>query len=1033
MLPLRIELEGFLCYRDKTVLDFRGETLWPITGPNAAGKSAIFDAMTYVLYGEHRGGRIHEERLMSHRGDFTRAALDFRAGEHAYRVERTMSRRPSRGRRLLARPTKTWGAWSIDPEECGEGIPIPNTSSQAELEAWVEKTVGLTYRTFTSSVLLQQGNTDRFTLATPGQRKDILLELLDLDVYKKLEERARFHQSKKKDRLDELSVEPGRFQGVSCEALIQVNGERREAKRLLAASRADSERAHLARGNATLFESLSRSLLEIQGRLANAREVLRDEASITGEHEEYCRLESSLPVLEQMVDYRRRAALARAEAESLMGQAGAVDLEELIAAKSQAILAEASAALLLSEARRVAQQARQGAESLRPAAEAGRTLLGLARNREEEGGRLDEYRGRLAAHYQVRARFDECEQAARILPDLNVLAEQRALARTLSEESTTLSEQATGLNEEGGQLKERAGALRAEEKKAREESSRLGLVRAGLLADHARADEELRIRRDASTESTCSRCGQRIEAAQIQMEIADAAARLDDLARHIGELDAAIDELSRSADESGTLAKDAEDRLGILAGSLGRIERRVDLDQQKLDAARELIRSALERLPEPYTSAAAADSYPGPDDLSRTAALASDLGPSRKSKEQLDLLLSRVDLLETQLQGWTLQEEELKSRFPGEDLTAAVPRHQVALVRAADLARAEEDAERTATEVSKAARSACEVAEEASRAKQELLDQADGATRDARELESAASALTSSLAASWPNAASVGEGDLEVLRERLGELSESTGRKVRLEEARRDLREQPQELARLEGEIAAIPEEDRVAVDQAEERMAEAALNVRTWQRRWQEMDNQARSLASRYGERVKLKREEDRVTNLYEDYKYLAKEFGKDGLRSWLVEGAQEAIGYAANDFLARISGSTLRLEMIQTGDELEILVTDFSSGQEPIDVHFMSGSQKFRTSVALALAIGQYSGGGSRRIRSVIVDEGFGSLDTQGRQDMIDQLRELKGVLDRVIFVSHQEELHSAFPNGYHIEKVNGSSRVTLRSDGA
>ena len=46
MIPRRIALKGFLCYRDEQVIDFDGADLWVLSGRNGSGKSAVFDAMT---------------------------------------------------------------------------------------------------------------------------------------------------------------------------------------------------------------------------------------------------------------------------------------------------------------------------------------------------------------------------------------------------------------------------------------------------------------------------------------------------------------------------------------------------------------------------------------------------------------------------------------------------------------------------------------------------------------------------------------------------------------------------------------------------------------------------------------------------------------------------------------------------------------------------------------------------------------------------------------------------------------------------
>src|SRR5262249_6575755 len=143
MLPLRIELQGFLSYREKTVLDFRDDWLWAITGKNGAGKSAIFDGMTFALYGEHRGGGQHEDLLMHKGCDYTRVAFDFAVGRDAYRVERTIERRGRR--RSAATFGKTYSAYCIDPLEISptRAQSIPNTDKVTSLEDWVRRIVGL--------------------------------------------------------------------------------------------------------------------------------------------------------------------------------------------------------------------------------------------------------------------------------------------------------------------------------------------------------------------------------------------------------------------------------------------------------------------------------------------------------------------------------------------------------------------------------------------------------------------------------------------------------------------------------------------------------------------------------------------------------------------------------------------------------------------------------------------------------------------------------------------------------------------------
>ena len=79
-------------------------------------------------------------------------------------------------------------------------------------------------------------------------------------------------------------------------------------------------------------------------------------------------------------------------------------------------------------------------------------------------------------------------------------------------------------------------------------------------------------------------------------------------------------------------------------------------------------------------------------------------------------------------------------------------------------------------------------------------------------------------------------------------------------------------------------------------------------------------------------------------------------------------------------------------TAKALELEVHNRVTGEKPINVAFLSGSQKFRVAVSLALGIGQYASKQHRPIESVIIDEGFGCLDRFGRQVMIEELKNLR-----------------------------------------
>ncbi len=164
-----------------------------------------------------------------------------------------------------------------------------------------------------------------------------------------------------------------------------------------------------------------------------------------------------------------------------------------------------------------------------------------------------------------------------------------------------------------------------------------------------------------------------------------------------------------------------------------------------------------------------------------------------------------------------------------------------------------------------------------------------------------------------------------------------------------------------------------------------------------------------------------------------LAELLGKDRLQLYLVRQAERQVVEHANAVLDRLSGGQLYLKLSgeaegdgATSKALELEAYNRETGEKPINVAFLSGSQKFRVAVSLALGIGQYASRQHRPIESVIIDEGFGCLDRHGRQVMIQELQNLRSQMRCILLVSHQEEFADAFSDGYHFELEGGATRV-------
>jgi exonuclease SbcC len=186
MRPISLELEGFTAFRKRCEIDFSKFDLFAITGPTGAGKTSILDAMTYALYGKtsrlNRAGRD----LISQGAKSMAVQLHFRVGAEEYRVRRAI------GADVTARLEKRdKGKWK-------------NTEANlARVNKEIERIVGLDFGGFTKTVILPQGKFDAFLRGEPKERREVLSELLDVDVYHRMTKLANGRAKVAEIRTDE--------------------------------------------------------------------------------------------------------------------------------------------------------------------------------------------------------------------------------------------------------------------------------------------------------------------------------------------------------------------------------------------------------------------------------------------------------------------------------------------------------------------------------------------------------------------------------------------------------------------------------------------------------------------------------------------------------------------------------------------------------------------------------------------------------------------------------------------------------------
>ncbi len=201
MTPLRLELSGFTCFKERTLIDFSELSLFAISGPTGSGKSTLLDAMTYALYGQI--ARLGSKGLDIISPGITQMSVQFEFKNHQgiYRVTRTLDRKKTRNdAQTRIEKMAEDASWKQLPES--EKIKEANTR--------LEQLVGLDYEGFTRAILLPQGAFDEFLRGDPSQRRQLLVSLLNLDKVQRMQQeaglRAKQAEIKKdaiKNRLDQ--------------------------------------------------------------------------------------------------------------------------------------------------------------------------------------------------------------------------------------------------------------------------------------------------------------------------------------------------------------------------------------------------------------------------------------------------------------------------------------------------------------------------------------------------------------------------------------------------------------------------------------------------------------------------------------------------------------------------------------------------------------------------------------------------------------------------------------------------------------
>lgn len=204
MKPLKLTMSAFGSYAGKNVIDFTGQQqgIFLITGDTGAGKTTIFDAITYALYNQTSGGERNGNMMRSQYAQpetETYVELEFLYRGQTYRVRRNPD----------YKITKTLKNGRIREQKVPHSVELtlPDGTVFPEkknaTDAKIIEILGLTADQFSQIVMIAQGDFLKLLYTKSDERKMIFSKLFRTDIYWKIQENLRRKSMEMDERIQE--------------------------------------------------------------------------------------------------------------------------------------------------------------------------------------------------------------------------------------------------------------------------------------------------------------------------------------------------------------------------------------------------------------------------------------------------------------------------------------------------------------------------------------------------------------------------------------------------------------------------------------------------------------------------------------------------------------------------------------------------------------------------------------------------------------------------------------------------------------
>lgn len=1007
MIPLQLTFQNFLSYREAT-LDFRGLHTACICGANGAGKSSLLEAITWAIWGQSR--TVTEDDVIHAGTNDVRVDFEFISNNQTYRIIRSRQRGKSS---LLEFQVET---------ESGKFRSLTAKGVRATQELIISY-LKLDYDTFINSAYLRQGRADEFMLRRPSDRKQILADLLKLDRYEQLADRAKDLSKQYKGQAEQL------------EQSLQPIEEQLEQRKEIVPEKNNLE-AELVRLE-QLQEAERKKLEQLQA-IAHQRQTW--EQQVTWQQTQYQNLSQDCDRLSKDISSVRTQQndlqkLLNQETEITAGYNGLLHLQEqekIISAKLEAYQDAQQ------EKRELEQQLIQETNELNIEIRSLQTRLETLQQQEKEIEEIIASAAEVeAALTQLKYHRERLNQLDRLQEYVAPLIQQRRNLQSEIERAQT-------------RLSAKLEQLRSQESQFSLQIAQLPQMRQTVLAVDEQI-EELEKKRVYK---------QRVE--EKGKERREFQTRLQENQRvceqQLGELKQKL-QMLQTPDVACPLCEqelDEHHRLRVIQKTENQHQEIQEqfwvIREQMAVCERELqvLRAEYRELDEKISSYDSLQKQLGQLEaqLEATGEIRSQLQQIKEEMVELERSLVIGDYASELQSELNSVESELK-RLNYDEQTHALVRGEEKRWRWAEIKSAKiEDAQRRQAVLNKqkpeleARIVSLRASLERLRTDSEIqrqIERIDGYINQLGYSSSHHKNLLASLrqAQSWQ----LKDQQLQQAKQQYPQLQARIQQLEELLQERLDNKTtRKRDLESLIAQMEAI-EDNSDEIRLLEQQIYQRRRNLDRLlsdRGRLQQSLIHLDNLQTQYDDICKQLKE---VRKNYRVYQELGQAFGKNGIQALMIENVLPQLEAETNQILARLTGNQLHVQFLtqragkssrakkETAkliDTLDILIAD-AQGTRPYETY--SGGEAFRINFSIRLALARMlAQRAGTSLQMLIVDEGFGTQDAEGCDRLIAAINAIASDFACILTVTHMPQFKEAFQTRIEVYKSDRGSQLIL-----